>query len=321
MIESILNDAVRHSREMLKAKSGNKYYFDNAPLKEKGTYKEFLYGNEMQKHKYNEFNKMRNFIDVFRKKEHNIEKNDKFKNDKFKNDIYRSMYENIMHGSEINEQSIKKRNEIKSKLHEQEKHERLYKRNEIEREADTYKALYNYTLKNKDNFLSGNCPDYCNCAFHYLIHNCLDNILKFFNSGLENPDHVYIQIVGAVGVHDHVFITIGSFNHNMFKPILGRLYHNLPKELWVCDPWANIVCPAEKYNDLWKSKMDKWHYMGKCIVLAEEDPIPNRKVIPPSAKCHSPLKKNTYLTIQNSMKKVFNLAVISPDKNVKIMAL
>ncbi|BET96261.1 hypothetical protein [Xenorhabdus taiwanensis] len=302
-------------REILKAKSCNKYYFDNAPLKEKGRYKEFLYGDKMQEHKYNEFKKMRNFIDVFKKKEHSIEENNKFKND-----IYRSMYKGIMHGGEINEQSIEKRNEIKSKFREQEKYERLYKRNEIEREADVYKELYNYALKNKDDFLAGNCPDYCNCEFYYLIHNRLDNILNFFNSGLKTPEHVYIQIVGTLGVHDHVFITIGSFNHNMFKPILGRLYHNLPKELWVCDPWANIVCSAEKYNDMWKNKMDKWHYMGKCLVLAEE-PIPNSKAIPPSAKCHSPLKKNTYLTIQNSVKKVFNLAVISPDKNVKIMAL
>ncbi|MBE8589316.1 hypothetical protein IQ211_18695, partial [Xenorhabdus griffiniae] len=129
-----------------------------------------------------------------------------------------------------------------------------------------------------------------------------------------------IQVVGTLGIYDHVFITIGDFNHDVFKPVLGRLYHNLPKELWICDPWANIVCPAEKYNDLWKNKMNKWHYMGKCLTLAET-PIPNGQVIPPSANCYSPLKKSTYLTIQNSVKKVFNLAIISPDKNVRITAL
>ncbi|MCG3463844.1 hypothetical protein L7G72_18920 [Xenorhabdus bovienii] len=314
MIESILNEAVRHSREVLKAKAGNKYYFDNSLPKEKGIQKEFLYGDEMQVHKYNEFKKMRNFIDILEKN------NDIEENTKFKNDVYRSIYDGIMYGGKMNEKNIKKRNEIKYKLCEQEKYDKLYNLNKIERETNVYKELYNYALKNKDNLLVGNCPDYCNCAFHYLINNCLDNILNFFNSGLENPRHVYIQTVGTLGVHDHVFITIGAFNHNIFKPILGRLYHNLPQELWICDPWANIVCPAEKYNDMWKSKMDKWHYMGKCLNL-EESSIPNNQVIPPSAKCDSPLKKNTYLTIQNSVKKVFNLAVISPDKNVKTMAL
>ncbi|WP_186435661.1 hypothetical protein, partial [Xenorhabdus innexi] len=170
---------------------------------------------------------------------------------------YQNLYEGILFGERISRQNIKNRDEIKARFRQQEKHERLHKISEAEQHAEIYKELYNYTLKNKDRLLAGNCPDYCNCAFYYLINNCLDKIIKFFNAGLATSNHVYIQVLGTLGVYDHVFITIGSFNHNMFTPVLGRLYHHLPKELWVCDPWANIVCPAEKYSDLWKNKMDK----------------------------------------------------------------
>ncbi|MBE8596748.1 hypothetical protein [Xenorhabdus sp. BG5] len=316
MIETILNNAIKHSRELLKAKAGNKYYFDDNLLKEKGKYKEFLYGDKMNDHKYNEFNKVRNFVGTLREFNESIIEKDST----IKNKIYKNLYENIMHERGINEQNIKKRNEIRSAFREQEEYRRLYKIHKAEREATIYKELYNYTLSNKENLLTGNCPDYCNCAFHYLINNYLDDILRFFNTGSATPNHIYIQIIGTLGMYDHVFITIGAFNHNMFKPILGRLYHNLPKELWICDPWANIVCPAEKYNEQWINKMDKWHYIGKCLTLAET-PTPNGQVIPPSANCQSPIKKSTYLTIQNSVKKVFNLAIISPDKNVIITAL
>ncbi|MDR0217635.1 MAG: hypothetical protein LBI71_01915 [Enterobacteriaceae bacterium] len=311
MIESILKDAVKHAREILQAKTVNKYYFDDDILKEKGRYKEILYGEKMIDHKRTEFNKMRTLLTSLCQKEYDIENKTECKND-----IYRSMYEGIMYGGRINEQRIKKRNKIRTDFRKQEEYANLYRRDETERMADNNRELYNYMLKNKKRLLSGNCPDYCSCAFHYLINNRIDDILNFFNNSSETSNHIYIQIVVTLGIYDHAFITIGCFNYNVFKPILGRLYHDLPKGLWVCDPWANIVCRAEKYNDMWKNKMDKWHYMGKCLILGEN----NEQATFPSIKNHSPLNKNTYLTIQNSVKKVCSLAVISPDKNVIIKA-
>ncbi|WP_186435662.1 hypothetical protein, partial [Xenorhabdus innexi] len=77
MIESILNEAVKHSREILKAKAGNKYYYDINIPKQKGEHKEHLYENEMIDHKNNEFNKVREFADTLIR-DNNYTKNNAF---------------------------------------------------------------------------------------------------------------------------------------------------------------------------------------------------------------------------------------------------
>ncbi|WP_340611485.1 hypothetical protein [Xenorhabdus bharatensis] len=320
MIESILNDAVKYSREIINAKAGNKYYFDMDLVKEKGSVKLSLYNPEIKQGVHDRYEYSRKLVDDSiedSKEEINYLKG------KIKecNSVYKDFYQAIMYGGKIDEKSTKQRNDIRNKFYEKALYEKLFNDEKSEMTTSAYEKLYNYEVReSKRHLITGTCPDYSNNAFHYLMHQRVDDILKFFSTGLINNKHVYIQIVCTEGIYDHVFMTIGSFDNNMFKPMLGRLYHELPIDLWVCDPWANIVCRSDKYNDLWKNKMNKWHYVGKCLELKMRV-IPKGEKAPPSAESSSPIKRDTYLTIQNSVKKVIGLGVISPDKRITIQAL
>lgn len=41
--------------------------------------------------------------------------------------------------------------------------------------------------------------------------------------------------------------------------------------LYVCDPWANIVCPAPEYPDKFVAKMEKWESVDKVIRNSSEE--------------------------------------------------
>lgn len=66
---------------------------------------------------------------------------------------------------------------------------------------------------------------------------------------------------------DHVFAVIGSV-----RPELVCLpIQEWPAHLFICDPWANICCPAPDYPDRFKEKMAKWGRGGKRILSAEQE--------------------------------------------------
>ncbi|MDX7987194.1 hypothetical protein FE392_07595 [Xenorhabdus sp. 12] len=305
-IELILHDAVEHSREKFKAKAGNKYYCDKSVLDEKDSYKRFIHSGGVKKRGQEEFLKSRAFISNLEIEE---ERRQASFNEILGNDLYKRFYQGILHGGKMSESSKKDRESIRAEFRQRDLINQLINKDENEINAEQYRKIYDYTVEKQNELLAGNCPDYCNAAYHYLIQQRVDDILSFYNAMHNTPSYVYVQIIATQGKYDHVFILINSFNNKKGQPILGQLYHELPRGAWVCDPWAKIVCCAEDYNDRWKSKMSKWHLLGKCLVLSSND------------SNQFPLKKDTYLTIQNSVKKILNQAIISPDGNITARAL
>jgi len=58
---------------------------------------------------------------------------------------------------------------------------------------------------------------------------------------------------------DHAFAVIGHSPKNTSRSFSSW------KDVWIVDPWANIVCPAPKYIDKLIKKMEKWERSGKII--------------------------------------------------------
>ncbi|AOM39518.1 hypothetical protein [Xenorhabdus hominickii] len=83
--------------------------------------------------------------------------------------------------------------------------------------------------------------------------------------------------------------------------------NQFPDGSWVCDPWANIVCPARDYNEKWKIKMAEWNFKGKYVALdragVQKDNDSNE----------SPLGKYTYTMIQMSQTTISELIIIYPQ--------
>lgn len=49
-----------------------------------------------------------------------------------------------------------------------------------------------------------------------------------------------------------------------------------PNHLAICDPWANIACPAREYPDRFAAKMDKWVRDKKTIWFNDRWGAPNQ---------------------------------------------
>ncbi|MCG1043138.1 hypothetical protein KQH60_11575 [Mycetohabitans sp. B8] len=59
----------------------------------------------------------------------------------------------------------------------------------------------------------------------------------------------------------HAFAIIGAIDpENVNLPLSAW-----PSHIYICDPWANIACPAPEYPDKFEQKMKKWHESGKFI--------------------------------------------------------
>ena len=74
---------------------------------------------------------------------------------------------------------------------------------------------------------------------------------------------------------DHVFVIMSMPKELPRSP--DKDMTKWSKEIWVCDPWANIVCEAPKYYDAFKTKMDKWAKEGKRILYKGAWEVPNKK--------------------------------------------
>lgn len=111
---------------------------------------------------------------------------------------------------------------------------------------------------------SGNCEEMSKEAF---------NFLKLYS--FHQIDRLYgrvtnIQLVEIVD-KDHVFILIG--NKSMFLPTNMSNYDD---DVFVCDPWAKIVCLAVDFPREWKLKMLKWESRGLFVKQIESENVKYR---------------------------------------------
>ncbi|WP_340620473.1 hypothetical protein [Xenorhabdus siamensis] len=208
------------------------------------------------------------------------------------------------------ERSIYQRNVIVS---------RMDRHNKIRLELYNLKDInqkHQYLLSNEHNNLVGNCPELCLATYIYLIKERAKDIWELYNASwnYEYPQltcPIYIQQIYTLGVYDHVFLLLDHPDSLVRRPKIGTIYHELPEGSWVCDPWADIVCLAEDYNDRWKHKMMEWNHQGMCLLLKSPGSSS------PSAESFSPLKKYTYLTVECSDKQVYRLSAIYRDGQVE----
>jgi hypothetical protein len=62
---------------------------------------------------------------------------------------------------------------------------------------------------------------------------------------------------------EHVMVVVGSFD----PALAHRPMSDWPPHLHVCDPWANIACPAPEYPRRFQDKMRKWEADGKRLLI------------------------------------------------------
>ncbi|HVJ88738.1 MAG TPA: hypothetical protein VM580_02975 [Labilithrix sp.] len=115
---------------------------------------------------------------------------------------------------------------------------------------------------------AGNCQELCELAFYYIY-----KVL-----GIQVVDLVTLENDG-----DHVFVVIGQSSWPTLQHSRKRRYHlnfnNWDDVAWICDPWANIHCPARVYPTFWRSKMTRWFEKDKWIQLDKTWFAPNRPSI------------------------------------------
>ncbi|MBI6549081.1 hypothetical protein [Xenorhabdus lircayensis] len=187
---------------------------------------------------------------------------------------------------------------------------------EIEHPTDKYRhSLYK---SNSGEELIGNCGELTIAAFNYLAIYRYNDILRWFRmygrwdrSNIMKP--VYILFLMFNDPYDHCISVITHPEHTPHIPTINKPYRILPDNSWVCDPWANIACSSETYNTRWQNKMQKWDEKGKTTSIYQPD-----QELDDNMHYPSPLKKNNYNAITNSIKTVKYMAVIQSDGKVKI---
>ena len=97
---------------------------------------------------------------------------------------------------------------------------------------------------------AGNCSAYSTLALAY-IH-------------AHHPEY-HATRVKLGGEADHIFVIVSA---NEFSPLMQwKKMNEWPKTVWVCDPWAKIVCEAPDYYRDFKAKMQKWSRQRKEIIF------------------------------------------------------
>jgi hypothetical protein len=105
---------------------------------------------------------------------------------------------------------------------------------------------------------AGNCGDYSTLALAY--------ILAYY------PNYVATRVqLRPPG--DHEFVVV--WREQLRRHLWGDAMNLWPSGIWVCDPWAKLVCPAKEYYEKFTKKMDKWKADGKRILYKGEWLPPN----------------------------------------------
>ena len=80
-----------------------------------------------------------------------------------------------------------------------------------------------------------------------------------------------IGILDEAGIKDTHVVSFDDFDHNVI--LIGKMppkglpleMEDWPSHLAICDPWANIACPAKEFISAFMEKMQKWDSNGKKI--------------------------------------------------------
>jgi hypothetical protein len=97
-------------------------------------------------------------------------------------------------------------------------------------------------------------------AIEAKAHNCIDLSLAG------------IGILEAAGITDRCVVAFTNIDHGMV--LIGKIpseglpldIEKWPSHLAICDPWANIACPAREFIPVFMEKMQKWQEKAKKIV-------------------------------------------------------
>jgi hypothetical protein len=77
--------------------------------------------------------------------------------------------------------------------------------------------------------------------------------------------HPNVQ-VSSVSVPGHTLALVGTIDITC----INSPFSEWPSHLYVCDPWANIACPAPEYPQRFAQKMEKWESEHKQIFSGGE---------------------------------------------------
>ncbi|MDC9592512.1 hypothetical protein [Xenorhabdus sp. IM139775] len=104
----------------------------------------------------------------------------------------------------------------------------------------------------------GNCDQFSYMALEYLVENS-----KFIFELYKKPFNIsLVSVCSNSNDFGHIFVVLSNnYQHQLNE--LFKQHEN--SEVWICDPWANIVCRSHKYPFEWKIKMLKWHAQEKYL--------------------------------------------------------
>ena len=118
----------------------------------------------------------------------------------------------------------------------------------------------------------GNCGEMAQLAFNFLKKKNVSVAKLSLGFGESGVDPL---VPKTIFKGDHAFLLVGHNFHGY--DVNGKILPTINKEsifykdvkdfknAYICDPWANIVCPVTDYPSRWESKMKKWSGLGKFI--------------------------------------------------------
>lgn len=104
---------------------------------------------------------------------------------------------------------------------------------------------------------AGNCSEYAILAYRYIISN---------KSSIEKKLNTSIRIIYSVipSPGDHAFVIVSTKQKNIPNSFFLK---DLDNDSVICDPWANIICVASEFSNMWRQKMMKWTSRGLHIEI------------------------------------------------------
>jgi hypothetical protein len=94
---------------------------------------------------------------------------------------------------------------------------------------------------------AGNCVEYAVIARDYV---------------LQKKDDAKAAVIG-LSMADHAFLAVGIGADD--APVKDM--REWGDDVWICDPWAKIVCKAADYPLKWREKLTKWKSKDKMLSL------------------------------------------------------
>jgi hypothetical protein len=104
----------------------------------------------------------------------------------------------------------------------------------------------------------GNCGDMAYAAYQYLKANKVLPVEVLHLGGARSGSSLH---------GDHVFCVLNRPKDTGGLHTTDEHIENWNTAVIICDPWANLVCNASEYPDLFAAKMEKWVAVGKDIAI------------------------------------------------------